>query len=63
MEPLAEGQEIQLRVVKLSGTVVKFRGKENEKDDEGRALYTVHFPEQTMHVRRENFSADTRPRP
>jgi hypothetical protein len=54
MEPLAEGQEIQLRVVKLSGTVVKFRGKENEKDDEGRALYTLHFPEQTIYVRREN---------
>jgi hypothetical protein len=54
MEPLKKDQKVQLRVVKLSGTVLAPRGKENEKEDEGRAVYTVHFPEQTLVVRREN---------
>jgi hypothetical protein len=55
MEPLKKGQEVTLKVVKLKGTVSDSGLPDPDAGmGEGGTLYKVHFPEQTMFVRRAN---------
>jgi hypothetical protein len=57
MEPLAKDQKVVLKIVKLSGTLLGPHHVDSEDNTEdGRALYKVHFPEQSLWVRRENIS-------
>lgn len=57
MEPLVKDQKIVLNVVKLSGILLGPHHVDSEDNTEdGRAMYKVHFPEQTLWVRRENMT-------
>jgi hypothetical protein len=57
MEPLKKGQDVTLKVVKLKGTVTDSGRPDSDAGlGEGGTIYQVHFPEQTMYVRRENLA-------
>jgi hypothetical protein len=58
MEPLKKGQAVTLKEVKLSGTAIDAgRPDPDAGKGEGGTLYRVHFPEQTMFVRRDDLVA------
>ena len=61
METLKRGDKILLFPVKVSGEVIELRKGGSDSQEEGKQIYIVKFPEQTLHVRRENLNALGKP--
>jgi hypothetical protein len=61
MEMLKAGDKVFLFPVKIRGEVIELRQGGSDSAEEGKQLYKVKFPEQTLMVRRENLNALDKP--